>query len=302
MEESAVLPAPVRKWRARRLALRVLRIVVIVYLVLCVLLYFGQDWLVFPAAKSQGTADAIIHPEHDSEQVDLRTVQGDHVAALFGKALLPDGSVDPQAATRPTIIYFYGNGGAIAWSMIEFDRFRRLDANCLIPDFVGFGMSSGKPSEVNLYATADASYDYLIHRGDIDSKKIISMGWSIGGAVAVDLASRKPAAGLVTFNAFTTMPAVAHLMLPWFPTSLFLKYRFDNATKIAGISCPVLICNGLKDTLVPATMADELARLAKGPVTRVTIKSADHNNIFSAEPKDLFSSLQIFVNQVANPR
>jgi fermentation-respiration switch protein FrsA (DUF1100 family) len=300
MEDSAVVPVPVRKRRARRLALRVLRIAVIVYLVLCVLLYFVQDWLVFPAAKSQGTADAKIRPERDSAQLDLRTVQGDHVAALFGKALLPDGSPDPQADSRPTILYFYGNGGAIAWSMIEFDRFRRLDANVLIPDFVGFGMSSGKPSEVNLYATADAAYDYLIHRNDIDPKKIVPMGWSIGGAVAIDLASRKPVAGLATFNAFTTMPAVARLLLPWFPTSLFLKYQFDNATKIAGIGCPILICNGLKDTLVPATMADELARLAKGPVTRVTVKSADHNTIFSAQPKDLFSSLQIFVNQIAN--
>jgi hypothetical protein len=264
------------------------------------MIYFAQNWLVFPAARFQGTPDAVIHPEPDSERLDLLTAQGDHVAGIFGRALLPDGSLDPHADQRPTILYFYGNGGAIAWSMIEFDRFRRLDANVLIPDFVGFGMSTGKPSEITLYATADASYDYLIHRRDIDPKKIIAMGWSLGGAVAIDLASRRSIAGLATFNAFTRLSAMARLLLPWFPTTPLLKYRFDNETKIATISCPVFICNGLKDTLVPATMADALGKAAKGPVTRVTIKTADHNTIFIAEPKDLFSALKIFVDQIAD--
>src|ERR1700722_13298734 len=136
MEGPAVISVPVRKRRARRWALRVIRIAAIVYLVLCTLLYFGQDWLIFPGASAQGTGDAIFHPESDTDRLDLRTVGGDHVAAIFGKALLPDGSLDPLAANRPTILYFYGNAGAIAWSMIEFDHFRRLDANVLIPDFV----------------------------------------------------------------------------------------------------------------------------------------------------------------------
>jgi uncharacterized protein len=301
MDDPAAWAISLRKRRARRVAFHLLRIVGVVYLLVCAGLYFGQDWLVFPASAYQGSPDAVIHPEPDNEKLDLRTPAGDHVAALFGHALLPDGSPDPQAAARPTIIYFYGNGGAIKWSMVEFDHFRRLDANVLIPDFVGYGMSTGKPSEKNLYATADAAYNYLLQRSDIDPKKIIPMGWSLGGAVAIDLASRKPVAALATFNAFTNMRAMGRIMFPFVPTSLFLKYRFDNDQKIATITCPALICNGMKDTLVPPTMSDKLGKLAKGPVTRVTIKSANHNTIFIAEPKDLFSALQIFVDQIANP-
>jgi len=302
MDVVAATLTPPRKRRARRLALKLLRLSIIIYLILCITIYFAQNWLIFPASAYQGTPDAKIRPERDSEKLDLTTKQGDHIAALFGAALLPDGTPDPDAPHRPTIIYFYGNGGAIAWSMLEFDHFRRLGANVLVPDFVGFGMSSGKPSEMSLYATADASYDYLLQRNDIDPKKIVAVGWSLGGAVAIDLASRRPIAGLATFNAFTSIREMGRILLPWFPTTPLLKYRFENEKKISTIHCPTFICNGLKDTLVPPVMSDRLGRAAGGPVTRLTIPTADHNSIFTAEPKDLYSSMQIFVDQIANPR
>ena len=45
-------------------------------------------------------------------------------------------------------------------------------------------------------------------------------------------------------------------------------------------------------------MSDRLARAAKGPVTRLTIDTADHNTIFIAKPKELFQALGKFVDQV----
>jgi fermentation-respiration switch protein FrsA (DUF1100 family) len=282
--------------------LRLIRIALIVYLSLCVLTYLCQDWLVFPAHAYQGTPQARIPAERDNEQLELTTSHGDRVAALFGAALLPDGSPDPEANHRPTIIYFYGNGGAIAWSMGEFDRFRRLGANVLLPDLVGFGMSGGKPSETNLYATADACYDYLLHRHDIDPYKIVPVGWSLGAAIAIDLASRRRVAGVAMFNAFTSMPEMAHLMLPWLPAGTLCKYDFANERKIATVHAPAFICNGLRDTLVPPTMSDRLAKAAGGRVTRLSIDTADHNTIFIAKPKDLFDAMQKFIDDVSgNP-
>ncbi|HSV13344.1 MAG TPA: alpha/beta fold hydrolase [Tepidisphaeraceae bacterium] len=293
-------PSP-RKRRTRRFLLRVVKLSAIIYLVLCVLTYCCQDWLMFPAHAYQGTPQAKIRLERDSEQVQLTTAHGDSVVAIFGRALLPDGSPHPDAAHRPTLLYFYGNGGAIAWSMNEFDHFRRLGANVLVPDLVGFGMSSGKPSEANLYATADAAYDYLLQRRDIDPGKIVTVGWSMGGAIAIDLAARRPVAGVATFNAFTSMPEMAHLLLPWLPAGTLCKYDFANERKMATIRVPAFICNGMRDTLVPPTMSDRLARAAQGPVTRVTIDTADHNTIFVAKPLDLFAALQKFVDQVDAP-
>ena len=71
-------------------------------------------------------------------------------------------------------------------------HFRRLGANVMIPDYVGYGLSGGSPSEAGCYATADTAYEHLKGRKDVDPGKIVAAGWSMGGGVAVDLAARRP--------------------------------------------------------------------------------------------------------------
>jgi uncharacterized protein len=286
------------KKRWRRHAFRILRIAVIVYLGVCFVIYFLQDWMIFPGHSSQGKSLAKIIGERDTEILQLKTADGDRVVAIYGAALLPSGDPDPGSAHRPTIIYFYGNASAVAWSMGEFDHFRRLGANVLIADFVGYGMSGGTPSEKALYATADCGYGYLLHRPDIDPHKIVTIGWSLGAAVAIDLASRKPVAGLATFNAFTSLTQEARHVMPWLPTTEICKYQFDSIRKIATVKCPIFICNGMRDTLISPKMSDQLAAAAGGPVTRLRIDAADHNTIFIAATDQPFPALGKFLDDI----
>jgi fermentation-respiration switch protein FrsA (DUF1100 family) len=271
------------KARLKRFVHRIVRVTASVYLVLCLILSGCQDWLVFPGASDQGKPESHIQYGGDAQTLHLTTTNGIPIAAVYGSTGKP-GSL--------TILYFYGNAGAVAWSEGEFDHLRKMGCNVLIPDLAGYGDSGGKPSETNFYATADAAWNYLQSRPDIDHKKIIVVGWSLGAAVAIDLASRKPVAGLATFNAFTTLPAMARKLLPWFPTRLLLKYKFDNQTKIAQVHCPIFICNGALDTLVPPAMSDQLTASAGGPVTRVIIPSADHNSIFVADPDQVWGAIE----------
>jgi len=277
---------------------RLLRGALIAYLLVCVMLYFAQDWLLFPGASYQGSAETTIVAPPGCEMVRLNAATGDRVTALWGQAIGADGKVDPQFEQRPTLLYFYGNGATIAWSMGEFKQFRKLDVNVLLPDYVGYGMSTGKPSETSLYATADAAYEYLTKTRGVPPRRIVAIGWSLGAAVAIDLASRKPVAACAMFCPFTNLRETAHYHLPWFPTSLILKYRFDNLAKIGGLTCPLFICNGLKDEIVPPPMSDRLAAAAKAPVTRVKVPTADHNGIFSADPDAVFPALAKFLNSI----
>lgn len=285
---------PVR--RKKHWALRIVRAGVLVYLGLCVVLFFAQDWILFPAHAHQGKPEARLRPERDNLVLKLTTANGDTVYGIFGAALLPDGLADPTSIDRPTILYFYGNGGALAWSMGEFDLFRRLDANVLMIDYPGFGMSSGKPTEKSLYASADAAYDYAVQDAGVAPANIVPLGWSLGAAVAIDLASRRPVGGLAVFNAFTNIGDMGHQLIPGLPTWWLLKYRFDNLSKISGIKCPMLICNGKLDLLVSPKMSDRLAAAAGGKVTRVTIDAADHNTIFVADPAGVASALKSFLD------
>lgn len=246
----------------------------------------------------QGKPESHVDPPRGCELVSLKTRDGDTIKALYGPALLPNGAADPDAARRPTLIYFYGNGTMMSYSMQEFMTFRRLRANVAIAEYAGYGISTGSPSEKSFYATADAVYDFIASHPGVDPRQIIPTGWSIGSGVAIDLAHHKPVAAVATFSAFTSMKAAAQHMLPFLPVGLLLQHHFDNKTKIGELKVPLFLAHGTKDTLVPFYMNAELAKAAKSPVTVVPVEGAGHNDIFDTGGDDLMQKLGRFIESV----
>jgi hypothetical protein len=257
-----------------------------------------ESRLIFPGASTQGRRDALIRPGGGCELIALRTRDGTGIVAQFGRALEPGGAPAPDPGRRPTLIFFYGNGACAAFMSGEFDHFRRLGLNVLMPEFPGYGMSGGRPSERGFYAAGDAAYDYLQTRADVDPGRILLAGWSMGAAVAIDLASRRRPLALMTVSAFTTHPAVARSLAPWFPASLIIRSRFDNLAKISRVSCPVLIAHGSRDRLVPPAMADQLAAAAKGGATTWRVPGAGHADVFSAADGALWTGFAAFLGRL----
>ena len=250
---------------------------------------------IFPGAATQGQPSAVVTPRADYQLLTLPLVDGTQVAAQFGTALDASGHPAANASGRPTVLFFYGNGSCLAYSALQFDRFRRLGANVIIPDFPGYGMSTGQPSEQGCYAAAEAAFAYLLSRNDIDPARIVAAGWSMGAAVAIDLASRHRVSGLITVSAFTSMPAVAHTVAPWAPTSLLLRSRFDNLSKLPRVTCPVFLAHGTIDRLVPFAMNEALAQVANTPVTRFPIAGGNHNDVFEVGGNALWQAIGKFL-------
>jgi uncharacterized protein len=257
-----------------------------------------QQRVIFPGQVTQGRASALVEAPKGTEILTLTTAHGDRIVALFGAALRSNGEPDPRAAARPTLLYFYGNGDCLKKSLRQFDHLRKLGVNVLIPEYVGYGMSSGRACEAGCYATADAAYDHLLNRTDIDPRKIVSAGWSLGSAVAVDLAARRPVAGLAIFSALTSMVEMSHRFFPYLPAKLLIRYRFDSLTKIARVHCPTLIGHGCKDLLIPSFMSDRLADAAGGPVSRVLVERAGHSDFFVVGAEELDQVIARFLNDI----
>ena len=286
-----------RSSRPRRWLKRILRVVVVGYLAVCIILLAVQRWLLFPGAYFHHRESVKVHAAPGRELLTLHADEH-RITAVFGAALTPEGLPRSDAASRPTLIYFYGNGDCLYTSMDEFEAFRRLGANVLIPEYVGYPLSGGKPGEAGMYATANAAYDYILSRPDIDKSQIIGVGRSIGSGPAIDLASRKPLAGLATFSAFTSMDEMARKVLPVFPTGLFLQHHFRNEHKMPLVRCPVFLAHGTEDSLVPFSMMARLKNKAGGPVTLYEIVGADHNDIFIVGGDALLEKFGHFIEQL----
>ena len=291
-------PADGRKRIWRRRAWRVLRGAIIVYLGVAIVLYALQTWMIFPGHSTQGQKLAVVPRGADYELLELQTRSGERVVAVFGKALDENGHVRADSSSCPTLVFFYGNGMCLADFMGEVRKFRKLGANVLAPDYCGYGMSAGKPSEASFYATADACWQHLMSRDDIDKARIVAAGWSIGAAVAIDLAARERAvAGLATFSAFTSMTDMGRALLPWLPTSLLLRHRFESERKLRDIDVPILIAHGRGDQIIPFAMSQRLAKTARGKVSTLWLDT-DHNDLFDLGGDEILPTLKHFLDEL----
>jgi len=249
-----------------------------------------ETMLLFPGAVTQGRA--VLPPGGDYELIPLKTPDGTRIVAEFGRALTRGGkpALDPSHA--PTVIFFYGNGACAAYMAEEFWRLRQMGANVVMPDYPGYGMSAGRPSEGGFYAAADATYDYIVQRPGIDRGRIAAVGWSMGAAVAIDLAARRKVAALETISAFTSVPAVAHAAAPWLPVRLIVRSRFDNLAKIPAVTCPIFIAHGTKDNIVPPEMAGQLAAATKAKGSPYMVQGAGHNDVFDTGGDALWEAMR----------
>ena len=294
--ETAPSPEPTRSRssRARSILLPGLRLLLLILLGFLAVLFLLQDRIIFPGTATQGTPQSVVHPPPGTELLTLNTSRGERVVALYGAALLPDGRPHPDPASRPALVYFYGNAMCLAYCGPEFERFRRLGLNVIIADFLGYGQSGGKASEVGCRETAETAYQTLRKRG-FPANRIIAGGWSLGGAVAIDLASRDKVAGLIAFSSFTDTHDMALRILPVPLPRFMFVHKFDNLHKISRITCPILLGHGRQDNLVPFSMFEQLARAAKAPLTKVIVDEAEHNDFYDVGDKQINKAIGHFL-------
>ncbi len=286
-----------RIWRGR--GVFALRWLLAIYLLLVLLMSLNQERFIFGGHAWQAQPWTIVKPASDRELIALRTSLGDTVYIALEKATDPlGGAVRADAASCPTMIFFYGAGGTLAGSLDVFATWRTLGLNVVGVEYPGYGMSGGLPSENSIYAAAEAAYDYLLTRADIDHSRIISAGESLGTGVAVQLAVRRKVAAVALFSPYTSMKEMAHIDYPWLPTSLILKHHFRTEDKISQLTCPLLIAHGTQDSIIPIEMSKRLAKAAtKAQVTTVFVQT-DHVDLFDHAGTQMSDALRGLIAKV----
>lgn len=299
LQKSDPKPSPLRLIPMKSLIMRCARWMLLAVLFLTLGCSMFQESLIFPGhGMTQGQARARIQPVADSQLVTMKISTGETITALFGKPLKIDGSIYSDSNSRPTVIFFYGNAMSLS-DCIGFCRtWRQMGANVIGVEYPGYGLSTGKPSETAFYAAADAAYDYLAQRGDIDQTKIIAAGLSLGTGVAVELATRKPVAAVALFAPYTSIDDMAGVLLPWFPAKLILRHHFRNEEKIKSLKMPILIVHGQHDGMIPPEMSKRLEKAAVNAKVKTVFVNSDHNDIFEAGREPLDDAMQELIQQI----
>ncbi len=205
------------------------------------------------------------------------------------------GWMVPSPGSDVTLLFLHGNAGNIGDRVENVQRLHTSGLNVFIPDYRGYGLSEGSPSEQGLYDDAQAAYALLRSRGDVDPERIAIFGRSLGGAVAVDLASRVPCYRLILESTFTSAGDMAASMLPFLPMKRIMTERFDSAGKIGRIRAPLLQFHGTRDEIVPYRLGRALHELAPEPKEFVPIPGAMHNDTYFVGGRDYFEKIRSFL-------
>jgi fermentation-respiration switch protein FrsA (DUF1100 family) len=201
---------------------------------------------------------------------------------------------------RPVLLYFCGNAGNLADRLDLLTLMASRPCDIVAFNYRGTGESQGRPTEKGIYRDADAIYDYLIRERGINPDRLVFWGHSIGGAVAVELATRRPCAGLVLESAFRSARVMASRMMPLLPVGPFLSYRFDNEGNIGSLQCPVLLIHGTLDNIIPMADSERLHALAKSKRKELwLVNGAGHNDIYEIAGNAFFDRLNSFAAEAA---
>lgn len=188
-----------------------------------------------------------------------------------------------------TILYFGGNtfrvgqnGAALA------ARLAPADANLMVVDHRGSGMSGGTPSIATLQGDALAVFDHLAAQPGISASRIMIHGHSLGSFMAGDVAAQRDTAGVVLESSATTTEAWVRAALP---AAARLVMRVDieeslrgqgNLANMSQIQEPLLVLVGARDDTTPPSLSRALYAAAPGGLYRkhlTIVPDAGHNDV-----------------------
>ncbi|MCH7664843.1 MAG: alpha/beta hydrolase [Acidobacteria bacterium] len=205
-------------------------------------------------------------------------------------------------ATGAVIVMFHGNAGTIADRLENVAALvSRLGVSVFQVEYPGYGDSGGRPSEQSLYAAGEAGLREARRRaGD---RKLVVFGRSLGGAVAIDVATRHSVDGLIAESTFTSLPDMA--ASSGIPLARYLvAYRFDCLAKIGQVGAPLLLLHGNRDEVVPYPMAARLFEAAARASRKSlhTVEGGAHNDTWVVGGEAYWKAWSEFLRSIADTR
>lgn len=210
----------------------------------------------------------------------------------------PDGAklhgyfMPAKEKTNKTVIFLHGNDLNInRWYLAPMNLQEHVPVNFLIVDYRGYGKSTGQPSAKGVITDALAMYKYLINKG-YKSDDISVYGRSLGGAVALELASRANVRSAVVQSSFITFRDLIKAHKPSIYSLLFKKNLFNSKKNIQKVNTPILISHGTEDKLIPLSHAYELYENANEPKKLIVLNGAGHEHLKEFYTEEYFKALR----------
>jgi uncharacterized protein len=241
---------PRQTWQRRMLVW--FGVLAVLYAAWCTLLYLKQDDMMFPRSLT-GPAAAGAPAGVESMWID-----GDGGTTRVEAWYVPPPRLEGRA---PLVVFLHGNGELIDHGLDAAAAWRERGYAVLLPEYRGYGRSGGRPSEKHIVADVLRFVEMTAGRPEIDPARVVLHGRSLGGAVAAQIAERRPVSAVIVESTFTSATAfAARFLAPPF----LVKNPFRTERSLAKFGGRTLILHGAEDEIIPVAHGRRLHAALKG--------------------------------------
>lgn len=243
------------------------RIIIFVYCSAGIALYYLQEKLLFHPTPLSFNYQFKFNIPFKEVNIPLNATDNLNLVQFFVADSKPKG----------VVLYFHGNKGNINRYAEYAGNFTKNGYEVWMADYPGYGKTTGKLTEENVYMQAREVYKLAYTKFGFDN--IIVYGKSLGSGIASWLASKKPCKRLILETPYYSIPDLFSHYAPIYPVEVLTKFKFPTGEYLSDIRVPVTIFHGNNDWVIPYSCAEKLKRVLKPGDEFVTIENASHNNL-----------------------
>ena len=249
----------------KRILFKTLNVLLILYLVVCGILFFFQEKLIFFPQK--------LNKEYqfsfDQEFEEINIKMNDNV--------LLNGLLFKSDSSKGLVFYLHGNAGSLGnWCSVA-KTYTDLNYDVFILDYRGYGKSDGSiNSQKQLFADLQLVYDAMKKKYSED--KIVVLGYSIGSGLAAYLASTNKPKLLILQAPYYNLTDLMSHTFPIIPTFI-LKYKFKTNEFIKVCKMPIVIFHGNQDEVIYYGSSLKLEKEFKPEDKLITLDGQGHNGM-----------------------
>ncbi|MFK5972555.1 MAG: alpha/beta fold hydrolase [Flavobacteriaceae bacterium] len=245
-------------------------IVIGLYIIISILLYFLQDFLMFKPEKLPKDFQ-FYYENQEIEEYNIETRDGAIINGLRFRTENPKGIV----------FYLKGNSKSIkGWGKFAVD-FTRHGYDVLMVDYRGFGKSTGRRTQKAIKRDLQMVYNKI--KENAPEKYIILYGRSLGSGFAAKLASMNNPRMLILDAPYYSLSKIAKRYIPFMPLSILIKFPMPTYKWLRYVNCPIHIIHGTDDKLIPYRTSVKLSKIKPKTTTLHTVIGGGHKNLNTFE-------------------
>ncbi len=261
---------------------RWIKIVIVLYCLIGTALFYLQDTLLFhPVPLSANSTYHFAQPFSETNIKYDANTQFNVVQFTL-----------PDSVRKGIVLYFHGNRENINHYASFANNFTRNHYEVWMPDYPGFGKSTGIFSEKVLYD--EALQVYKMARIKYKPEQIVIYGKSMGTGIAAELASVRDCKKLILETPYYSFTSLLRIPFFMYPVELLSHYKVPTYQYLQKVTAPITIFHGTSDGVIPFFNAQRLKDYLKPGDEFITIEGGTHTNLntFSLMQAKLDSLLQ----------